>query len=342
MKTNAHEGYKTHEPSQGRWEMQLVSSFFSRALRGCFVLGMFGLAVLLSLPLTSVQAFAGDCSRTSRVAWESCRQGAWSDYWLAIGKCDNLPTDEQQACRRQADADKRSAFQDCTAQFQVRQDVCKALGGGPYDPDLSHFSNPTTINNPYFPLIAGTTFKYQGEEPDKPNEVDVMEVTSATQQIANVTCVVVHDTVTVNGIKAEETYDYYAQDDQGNVWYFGENSMEFDPSGTFVVSVEGSWIAGEDGAKPGIIMEASSKVGDEYRQEFALSVAEDMAQVLSLDEPAVAPLNTTYPHCLKTQEFSALEPDALEYKYYVSGVGNVQVVDAATGLHLDLVSVVGP
>ena len=340
--------------------MKRVSSFFSRALMGCYLLGMFGLAVLLSLHLTTAQALAGgkfrpfqsshtaggdnhgksnSCSQPSKAARESCQEGVESDYWLAIGKCDNL-TDkgDKKACIKQANEDRRSAFDDCTAQYQARQQICKALGGGPYAPviDAAHFPNPTNITNQYFPLVPGTTFTYKGAEPDKPNEVDVMVVTSDTKEILGITCRVVHDTVTVNGIKAEETYDYYAQDKDANVWYFGENSQEFDPTGTFVVSVEGSWIAGEDGALPGIIMEAVSKVGDEYRQEFALGVAEDMAQVVSLDTPAKPPLDIKYPHCLKTQEFSALEPDALEYKYYVSGVGNVQVEDAASGLTLDL------
>jgi hypothetical protein len=280
------------------------------------------------------------CSQTSKAARESCQEGVKSDYWLAIGKCDNLTTkEERQACTKQANADRRSAFEDCTAQYRARQEICKALGGGPYAPVINSttFPNPTSIDNPYFPLLVpGTTFTYKGAEPDKPNEEDVMVVTPDTKEILGITCVVVHDTVKVNGIKAEETYDYYAQDKDGNVWYFGENSMEFDPTGNFVVSVEGSWIAGEDGALPGIIMEAVSKVRDEYRQEFALGVAEDMAQVIGLHVPAVGALAGKYTDCLKTQEFSALEPDTLEYKYYVSGVGNVQVEDAASGLTLDL------
>jgi hypothetical protein len=325
--------------------MKLVSSSSLRALRGCSVLGTFGIAVLLSLPLTSVRAMAGACSNTSDAARYSCRKAAKSDYWLAIGKCDNLPTrGEREACKKQAYDERISAFGDCKDQYDLRQEICKALGGGRYAPaiDPANFTNPTTIDNQYFPLIPGTTFTYQGAEPDKPNEVDVMEVTSETKTILGIACVVVHDTVTVNGIKAEETYDYYAQDDQGNVWYFGESSQDFDPTGAFVVSVEGSWIGGEEGAKPGIIMEATSAVDDEYRQEFALGVAEDMAQVVGLHVPAVGDLASTYLDCLKTQEFSALEPDTLEYKYYVSGVGNVQVEDAASGLTVDLVSVVGP
>jgi hypothetical protein len=315
------------------------SSFALRALTGCAVLGMFGIAVLLSLHLTSARAWADDCSKTSKAALESCQKGAVSDYWLAIGKCDNLLTkEERKACTRAANDERRSALDDCKAQYQSRQEICKALGGGPYAPviNATTFPTPTTIDNPYFPLVPGTTFTYTGEEPGKPNEVDTMAVTTATITLDGIECVVVHDTVTVNGVKSEETYDYYAQDKAGNVWYFGEDAMDFDPSGTFVVSVEGSWRAGVDGAKPGIIMEAVSTVNDEYRQEFALGVAEDMAQVLSLDTPAEGAQGTLYPHCLKTLQFSALEPDTVEYKYYAPGVGNVQVVDAATGKQLNL------
>ena len=113
--------------------------------------------------------------------------------------------------------------------------------------------------------------------------------------------------------------------------------MELDASGE-IVSLEGSWKAGVDGAKPGIIMEAHPQVGDVYRQEFALDVAEDMAEVISLNETLTVH-SVTYNNSLKTQEFSPLEPDVLENKFYAPGVGNIRTVDTVTGEFLDLVQI---
>ena len=99
---------------------------------------------------------------------------------------------------------------------------------------------------------------------------------------------------------SEETIDWYAQDKDGNVWYFGENALEYE--GGLIVGLGGSWMAGVDGAKPGIIMKAGRQIGDLYRQEFALGVAEDMAEILGLNESTIVPLGT-YNQCIKTQRF---------------------------------------
>jgi hypothetical protein len=144
----------------------------------------------------------------------------------------------------------------------------------------------------------------------------------------------------VGGVKEEETIDWYAQDINGNVWYFGENSLEYDQDG-LIVSLGGSWMAGVDGAKPGIIMEANPVLNDLYRQEFALGEAEDMAEVIGLDQPTAfaipGPLGP-FDHCVETKDFSPLEPDVVEHKFYALGIGSVQEVDATTGNHLDLTS----
>jgi hypothetical protein len=94
-----------------------------------------------------------------------------------------------------------------------------------------------------------------------------------------------------------------------------------------------------NGAKPGIVMQGSPKVGDLYRQEFAVGVAEDMAEVLSLNESTTVPAGTFH-NCIETKDFSPLEPDIVEHKFYASGIGNVQTVDANTGEHLDLIRII--
>jgi hypothetical protein len=188
----------------------------------------------------------------------------------------------------------------------------------------------TTINNQYFPLTPGTTFQYLGA-PDS-NTVDNEQVTHDTKKIDGVNCVVVNDKVTDNGGLIEQTYDYYAQDKQGNVWYFGEDATQYDGQGN-KTGTEGSWLAGQvpEGAKkkaaPGIIMEANPQLYDSYNQENAYPVAQDHAEVLSLDASASVPYASYDGGLLMTLETSAVEPGAAEVKYYAQGVGQVYGLD---------------
>lgn len=278
------------------------------------------------------------CAATSRDTLTSCKAGAGSDYWLSLGKCDNLPTMlERKACIMQARVDLNNEIDLCEAQYDARQDVCKGLGKGPYNPVINPADFSTTIDNQYFPLTPGTTYIYEGPT-EKGFEHNEVVVTDKTNVILGVTCVVVHDTVYVDGLLEEDTIDYYAQDKDGNVWYFGERAKQYDTEGE-IVGLTGSWIAGIDGAKPGIIMETAPKVGDLYRQEFSLGTAEDMAEVLSLNaSPSSLP---AFPctDCLQTKDFSALEPDAIEHKLYKKGVGNIQILFPGTSEHLDLISI---
>jgi len=238
----------------------------------------------------------------------------------------------------QALQDRKLGFEDCRAQFASRQEICKTLGRDPYNPIINPADFVTVIDNPYFPLSPGSIYVYDGIT-EKGNEHVEVTVTDETKVILGVTCVAVRDPVTVDGLLEEDTIDWYAQDVSGNVWYFGENSLSYE--GGLIVSLEGSWTAGVDGAKPGIIMKANPQVGDLYRQEFALGTAEDMAQVIGLNQPTTTPIPNPpgpFNDCLETKEFSPLEPDVNEHKFYAPGIGNVQTVDVTTGNHLDLTS----
>lgn len=176
------------------------------------------------------------------------------------------------------------------------------------------------IDNPYLPMIPGTTYIYRGVDDEGKSVRDRVTVTNLTAEIMGVTTTVVRDRVFVDGELAEDTRDYFAQDKAGNVWYFGEDSRDIEDGQ--VVGTEGSWRAGVDGAVPGIIMRARPGVGDAYRQEFAPEVAEDEAKVLALHESVKVPF-ATFGDCLQTEEFTALEPGALEHKFYAPGIGFV-------------------
>jgi len=194
-------------------------------------------------------------------------------------------------------------------------------------------------DNPYFPLVPGTEFTYRSKTKDG-IEIEVARVTDQTKVIQGVTTRVVQDDVRLDGVLTEHTFDWFAQDDDGNVWYFGEGSQSIDPE-TGKVSTEGSWQAGRNGAEPGIIMEAHPAVGDSYNEENAAPVAEDQARVISLDERTNV-LYGRFDDCLETGNTSPLEPSALERKFYAPGVGLVLELDVTEKTRNELVSVTGP
>jgi len=205
-----------------------------------------------------------------------------------------------------------------------------------YDPKIDPAQFSTTVDNPYFPLVPGTVFVYDVQETD---ELVTVTVTSDIEMVLGVPCTVVHDVATVNDVVAEDTFDWYAQDADGNVWYFGEDTTAFDGPDT---STEGSWTGGIDGAKPGMVALAAPAVGDRYRQEFLAGEAEDEAEVLDLDASITVPFGS-FTGCMMTRDFSALEPDVEEHKYYCPGVGEVGSELVSGGQeHEFLVSVTAP
>jgi hypothetical protein len=172
--------------------------------------------------------------------------------------------------------------------------------------------------NAWFPLRPGTTFVYTGEK-DGRNGRDVVRVTSRTKTIRGVRCREVDDRLYLEGHLAERTTDWYAIDNGGTVWYFGEATAELSNAGK-ITSREGSWLAGVHGAKAGVFMPAHPAVGTSFRQEYLRGHAEDHFAVLSLSASVVVPY-TASAHGLLTKEWTPLEPDTLDHKLYIRGVG---------------------
>jgi hypothetical protein len=189
------------------------------------------------------------------------------------------------------------------------------------------------VDNRYFPLEPGAVYVYRSETEDG-IEIVRDEVTHDKKVILGITATVVHDVVKLDGELVEETFDWYAQDIDGNVWYLGEDSKQFENG--VVVGTAGSWEAGVDGAKAGTIMLARPKVGTQYYQEFLAGVAEDQAKVVSTSKEVRVPFGK-FTHCLKTLDFTALEPDVREFKFYAPGVGLVLEVDPDTGVRSELI-----
>src|SRR3954467_1024453 len=167
------------------------------------------------------------------------------------------------------------------------------------------------VDNPWFPLVPGTTFVYRGVKDGK-SARDVFTVAHATKTIQGVRCTAVQDRLYLAGRLEERTTDWYSQDGRGNVWYFGEATAELDAHGR-VTSTEGSWQAGVQGAKAGLFMPAHPRVGQSARQEYWRGHAEDHFRVVS-------PLGR---NAVLTQEWTPLEPGVLDHKLYVRGVGTV-------------------
>jgi hypothetical protein len=200
-----------------------------------------------------------------------------------------------------------------------------SVAGGqtaPYAPRLDPKSFAPTVTNPYFPLTPGTTFRYRGTG-DSRDETTVVTVTRETRVVMGIRATVVRDQVFQKDKLVEDTFDWYAQDSAGNVWYLGEDTKELRDGR--VVSTKGSWEAGVAGAQPGVIMWAdpAAHLNQPYRQEYRRGVAEDMGKVLAVRAAVAVPFGK-YEGCIETEDTSPLEPHAKERKYYCRGVGLVK------------------
>ena len=186
----------------------------------------------------------------------------------------------------------------------------------------------TEIDNRFFPLRTGTRRVYEGTGEGGGAVRTVVEVTSVTRQVMGVSCVVVRDTMRVDGTVVEDSFRWYAQDREGNVWYFGENTNRYVDGR--VVSAAENWEAGAGGAQPSLVMKADARVGDRYRQEYNPGSEENVAEVLSLHERAIGWLGT-FDRVLMTSESTPHAPGRVRHAYYAPGVGLILEVTVAGG-----------
>lgn len=211
---------------------------------------------------------------------------------------------------------------------------------GTYNPNvsLSNFSDPTNFTNPYWPHEFEKSYILESQTAEGLEKIEKVRI-DETKVIMGITCAVIHDRVWLNNILIEETYDWHAQDNAGNLWYFGEKVVNFNPDGTFKDNA-GSWEAGVDGAKPGIVMLANPQVGMKYREEYYFNEAEDQAEVVATNE-AVSVAFGSFTNCVKTRNWTELDPDAEEFKWYAPKVGVVKVVKVTDNQTEELVRTEG-
>jgi hypothetical protein len=201
----------------------------------------------------------------------------------------------------------------------------------PFPIDSSEFT--TEIDNPYWPMKPASQWVFRETDAEGSVSRVVVTVLDKTKTIANgVEARIVHDQVTQDGQVKEDTYDWYAQDADGNLWYLGEDTTEYENGKP--KTKEGSWEAGVDGALPGIIMPASPQVGTTYREEYYKGHAEDGASIISTDALAKVPYGR-FENGVQTRNFSAIEPDVIEEKIYAQGVGVVLEITVSGGSDRD-------
>ena len=198
---------------------------------------------------------------------------------------------------------------------------------GDYAPDVDPASFVDVVDNPYFPMLVGSEWVYEGEADGETERVEII-VTDQKKTVMGIEATVVRDSVYVDDELVEDTYDWFAQDTDGNVWYLGEDSTEYENGEA--VNTEGSWEAGVDGALPGIVMPAEPAVGDAFRQEYYVGEAEDMFEIIEVGGSTEVPVGM-FEDVITTEDWTPLEPEVIEEKQYAPGVGKLREEKTAGG-----------
>jgi len=199
--------------------------------------------------------------------------------------------------------------------------------GGNYAPAIDPANFVDGVDNPYFPLQPGARWVYEGDSDGEPERIEV-EVLEPRRDIMGISAVIVRDTAYVADEIVEDTYDWYAQDADGNVWYLGEDTREYEDG--VPINSNGAWEYGVDGALPGIVMPAHPTVGDAYRQELYAGEAEDMGEILEVDATVTIGLGE-YTDVVVTEDWNPLDPEVIENKSYAPGVGVIYETHVAGG-----------
>ena len=307
----------------------------------------------------------GSCSVAANLLAKACEFDVIDDFLEGQAICQNTDDEEEFAeCLSEVSEQKSENVEECEAINEARFDLCEDLDDEPHTPEFGeefadNFVDPRDIGvtvdpNPWLPLIAGNIWVYEGtflkeaeeddEEAELVTEVVTVTVTDRIKLIEGIKCLVVNDQVEKNGELIENTDDWYAQDIAGNVWYCGEIAENFeffeddDPVEPELVDIEGSWKHGRETAEAGILLPFAPEVGQVIRQEVLYGEAEDAIEILSLEGDESTSVVSCNNSCLVTRDFTPLEPDAEEQKYYVAGIGQILEVDTEEDVRIELIS----
>lgn len=227
----------------------------------------------------------------------------------------------------------------CTSLLHSKE-LEKNLEQKVYNPKIDTQNFVSEVTNPYFSLPNGRKWIYEGNAEGEKERIQV-EVTNREKFVMGIKMTVVRDRVWVDGELEEDTFDWFAQDKDGNVWYFGEQVDNYEDGK--IVNHDGSWEAGIDGAKPGLIMKANPNVGDSYVQEYLKGEAEDMGEVLGINQTVKIKLKK-YSNCLLVKDWNPLEANSSEHKFYSKEVGFL-ILERVVGnedYYVELVEIFNP
>ena len=300
------------------------------------------LSLAASISVDAKASHRGDnaCSKTSQLMRSACFAETRDDFLVEKAKCYNeKESEEKRECLAEVREELIEVRGECHEQYEAREQVCERLGQAPYDPsfeaeDFETSLGALTVPNPHFPMQVGNVWIYGGDE-------DIMvEVLNETKFIDDITCFVVRDVVSEDGLLVEDTDDWFAVNrNDGGIWYCGEEVKDFEyfegdsPSVPELISIDGSFKVERDGDRAGIIFPGYPQVGDFFRQEFSLGNAEDIGEVIStnyhygeneeLDELVPQELAEMLCNhdCVIVAESTPIEPGVFELKYYARDIG---------------------
>lgn len=299
------------------------------------------------------------CSASARSLHLACGFDVREENFIRQAGCIN--TNDAAAadnCLVAVAEEREEEVEECGDIFAARLELCESLDDAAHEVDFGedfaeNFVDPRDIGgtvepNPWFPLVAGNNWVYEGISVDEDDgevvtETVTVTVTDKVKLIQGILCVVVQDTAEEDGEIIESTDDWFAQDVDGNVWYCGEISQNFEffegdePEEAELVDIDGSWKSGRDDAKAGLLLPFAPEVGQIFRQELLFTDAEDAVEILSLEGTESSPVASCNSSCLVTKDFTPLEPDVEENKYYLSGIGLIVEIDLESGERVELI-----
>ncbi|MDH3577667.1 MAG: hypothetical protein OEO71_07575 [Gammaproteobacteria bacterium] len=331
---------------------QLITKRALTLERGVFAAAL--LAVMLVSGNANGQGIG--CSAAASASNLACDFAAKDDLFTARAICMDSPEDDLAACLEDAQLEFEDVLDECGEIFESQREFCDISDNAAHLPEFGgdfaqNFVDPLLIGlsitpNPWFPLVQGNEWVYEGsfeEDGVVITETVTVTVLNETKLVDGVTCLVVRDVVEVDGELIEDTDDWFAQDLDGNVWYCGEEVKDYEsfegdePPLPELVSDDGSFKAGRDGDKGGVLLPQAPVVGALFRQELSVGNAEDVIEILAVDGDETAVAAGCNAECLVTRDFSPLDPEANENKYYAPGVGLILEIDMNSGDRVELI-----
>lgn len=293
------------------------------------------LLLILLAPPALAQSDPPPGAAAAYAAREAQRHEVMHTFWIQAAREVNHPGPDLRTRLVRAWSERQEGLALIEDSYAMRKRLLLEFGHGAYQPNLLPSEFSADITHPYLPFVPGRTLVYERQTAEG---LERIEVTALHDIIAigGIPCRPVREYETMDGVLVEESINWISQRADGSVWYFGEIAKLFDQG--FLDSIDGSWRYGVDGAQPGVLMPAVPQVGQVYRQEFLLGIAEDVARVIATQVTETIS-GRTVTDCVVMQEETPIEPDDLGTKTYAPGVGLVLEVDLVTGGRLELVDI---